>query len=62
MDRTYEYTAHIIDWDSASIDRTEVIEALNHYTQDGWEYVQTVTPHTGRPVSVFRRALGANRA
>ena len=57
MERGYEYTVHMIDWASASIERDEVIQALNHFSQDGWEYLHTVVPSTGRPVSIFRRPL-----
>jgi hypothetical protein len=53
----YEYTIAQFDWDAARFDPDELEGGLNAYAARGWEYVHTIVPHTGRPVTVWRRRV-----
>ncbi len=55
--REFEYTVRRLDWDSVRIDPEEIPRVLNAFAARGWEYLETVTPHTGAPVTVFRRRV-----
>lgn len=53
----FEYAIRRLDWDSARFEADEITRLLNAYEARGWQYLETVTPHTGGPVTVFRRRL-----
>lgn len=57
MPQEFEYTVSRIDWDSYGVDLDDISRLLNAYAKRGWEYLETVVPHTGGPVTVFRRDL-----
>lgn len=57
MKHDFEYTTRKLDWDRYGEELEDVSELLNAYARRGWEYVETVVPHTGPPVTVFRRRL-----
>jgi hypothetical protein len=58
MEQEFEYTIRQLDWSSVGLDEDEEVQRLlNAYAARGWEYLHTVVPHTGAPVTVFRRRL-----